>query len=173
DFNGLFTLFTDGENFYWRLERYDSGEIITSPTTIVDILLSGKSERKGEQIPYDEIIPLLRKAKSKLLEELREQEKRQATLLGFVKPDKRIKQIYEALARHGDEGERLAAMFKKVAGSKAVVDQLWRALRDGRLVDEAHEILPKAAASNQEKEEITPQKLKRVCWCYIRKTLPL
>ncbi|MEM4282785.1 MAG: hypothetical protein QXN89_03900 [Candidatus Woesearchaeota archaeon] len=103
------------------------------------------------------------------MEELREQEKREITLSGFVKPDKRIRQIYEALARHGDEGERLAAMFKKVAGGKTVVDQLWRALQNGRLVDEAREILPKAAAPNQEEEATAPNKLRRICWCYIRK----
>ena len=168
-FNGLFTLFTDGENFYWRLERYDSGEIITSPTTIVDNLLSGEREKKGEQIPYDEIIPLLRNAKHKLIEELMEMKKREITFSGLVKPDKRIRQIYEALARHGDEGERLAAKFKKVAGSKTVVDQLWRALQNGRLVDEAREILSKAEAPNQEKETTESYKLKRICWCYIKK----
>lgn len=172
DFEGLFVLFTDTdeENFYWRLELLDNGEMITSPTNIVDLLLSDERDSKGEQIPYDKIIPLLRAAKSKLMEELREQKKREKTLDLLVKTNKKVvRQIDETLLKYGEEGERLAAMFRKKASSKSVVEQLWRALHNNRLIDEARAILPKTMNIQTETEETVPEKLKRVCWCYIRK----
>lgn len=43
-------------------------------------------------------------------------------------------------------------MFKKVMGSITVVDQLWRALQEGRLLDEAGQILPKAVPTKPGKE---------------------
>ncbi|MEM2932559.1 MAG: helicase-related protein [Nitrososphaerota archaeon] len=170
NFNGLFVLFTDGENFYWRLHHYDSDKVITSPTEIVDFLLEGDNQKKGENINYDAIIPMLREAKGLLLKELEEQRKKVITLHGTVRPDKKVRQIYETLSRHGPEGEKLAAMLRKVADSKAIITQLWTALKRGNLIEEAREILPKAITKyNEESEKELPNKLKRICWCYLRR----
>ncbi|MCX8193728.1 MAG: hypothetical protein N3G77_07970, partial [Nitrososphaeria archaeon] len=170
DFEGIFVLFTDGENFYWRLHRYDNDKIITSPTEIVDLLLEGDNQKKGEIMDYETIIPLLRRAREKLLDELKEQIEREKTVTGLLKPDKKVRLIFEALSRHGPEGEKLAAMFRKVADSKIIVDQLWRFSQKGELIEEARKILPKAMENyNKEGGRKLPEKLKRVCWCYIRR----
>ncbi|MDW8092608.1 MAG: hypothetical protein RMJ06_02835, partial [Nitrososphaerota archaeon] len=110
-------------------------------------------------------------AKEKLLEELKEQVKKEKTLTGPLKPDRKVRQIYETLSSHGQDGEKLVAMFRRVADSKIIVDQLWRALQQGNLKEEASKILPKAAENHSKvSEKKLPEKLKRVCWCYIRRS---
>ncbi|MCS7127160.1 MAG: helicase-related protein [Thaumarchaeota archaeon] len=170
EFEGIFVLFTDGENFYWRLHRYDNNKIITSPTEIVDLLLEGDSQKKGENIDYEIIIPLLKMTKENLLKELEEQVKRAKTMTGPFRPDRKVRQIYETLSSHGQDGEKLAAMFRKVSESKIIVDQLWRAMQQGKLMEEAWKILPKAVENHsKESEKKLPEKLKRICWCYFRR----
>jgi len=73
------------------------------------------------------------------------------------------------LSKHDPEWEKLVAMLRKVAGSKTVVDQLWRAFENDGLVNEAREILPQTVAANQKKKKTAPNRLKRLYWCYIRK----
>ncbi len=167
--NGIFVLFTDGSNHYWRLHVLDKNQIITSPTEIVDLLLEGESENKGEKLEYDELIPLLRMAKESLRKELEEADRRMVTGIGPDKVDKRIQTIFNALSQQGDEGEKLAAMFRKVAVKPAIVNQLYRAYIEGNLIREAKEILPKMV---QEKKPPNPEikKLRRICWCYFKPT---
>lgn len=100
---------------------------------------------------------------------LLEQAKSETTLAGFVKPSRKTWQIYETLSKHDPEWEKLVAMLRKVAGSKTVVDQLWRAFENDGLVNEAREILPQTVAANQKKKKTAPNRLKRLYWCYIRK----
>ena len=43
--DGLFILFTDGEDFYWRLKYYDkTKETVSSPSEIINVLLKGESQ---------------------------------------------------------------------------------------------------------------------------------
>ncbi|MDW8044077.1 MAG: hypothetical protein RMJ30_07580, partial [Nitrososphaerota archaeon] len=82
----------------------------------------------------------------------------------------KVRQIYETLSSHGQDGEKLAAMFRKVSESKIIVDQLWRAMQQGKLMEEAWKILPKAVENHsKESEKKLPEKLKRICWCYFRR----
>lgn len=39
--DGLFILFTDGKEFYWRLEYSDKGKVVSSPHGIISVLLKG------------------------------------------------------------------------------------------------------------------------------------
>ncbi|MCS6784889.1 MAG: helicase-related protein [Candidatus Caldarchaeum sp.] len=171
DFEGLFTLFTDGQNFYWRLTRYDTGKTTTSPTEIVDILMQGDNQKKGENINYQKIIPLLQKEKTTLKQQLEEQWRRKITITGPLKPDKKTRQIYDALATQGPEGEKLAATFRNIADNKRIVDQLWKAYLNNQLLEKAREILTNTVKNlKQENEQKPPEKPRRICWCYIRKT---
>jgi superfamily II DNA or RNA helicase len=170
-FNGIFALLTDGDNFYWRLHVLDKDKerVITSPTEIVDLLLEGESENRGEKLEYDKLIPLLVMVKESLKNELEEIMRRENTAMGLVRVDKKIRTIFDALSQFGDEGEQLAAMFRKIASRSAIVNHLYRAYLEGKLLEEARKILPKAvqeiATTNPETKE-----LRRVCWCYFTKT---
>lgn len=104
------------------------------------------------------------------MNELREQKEREITITGPLRPDKKVRQIFEALQRSGPEGEKLAAIFRRVADSKTIVDQLMKAMSQNKFIEEARQILTKAAASfKEENEKKLPNKLKRVCWCYFKK----
>ncbi len=169
-FNGIFALLTDGSDFYWRLHILDKDKerVIISPTEIVDLLLEGESDNRGEKLEYDKLIPLLVMVKVSLKNELEEIMRRETTAMGPVRVDKRIRIIFDALSQFGDEGERLAAMFRRVASRPAIVNHLYRAYLEGKLLEEAREILPKAV---QEIETANPEtkELRRVCWCYFTK----
>ncbi|BAJ49895.1 helicase domain-containing protein [Candidatus Caldarchaeum subterraneum] len=169
--NGIFALLTDGDNFYWRLHVLDKDKekIITSPTEIVDLLLEGESDNRGEKLEYDKLIPLLVMVKESLKKELEEVMRRETTAMGPPRVDKKTRTVFDALSQLGDEGERLASMFRRVASKPAIVNHLYRAYLEGKLLEEARKILPKAvqeiATTNPETKE-----LRRVCWCYFTKT---
>lgn len=170
-FNGIFALLTDEGNFYWRLHILDKDKerIITSPTEIVDLLLDGERDNRGGKLEYDKLIPLLVMVKESLKKELEEAKRRKTTAMGLEKVDKRIRIIFDALSQLGDEGEQLASMFRKVASRSAIVNHLYRAYLEGKLLQEARKILPKAV---QEITTTNPEtkELRRVCWCYFTKT---
>ncbi len=167
-FEGLFVLFTDGNEFFWRLHNYDTGEIITSPTEIVDLLLSGDYLSKGERIKYEKIVPKLREAKDVLKKEFERAEMVRITKIS-PEVDRKVKTIFNELAKRGDEGERLAAKFRKLGNNRSIVEQLWRAYRKGRLLEEARDILNKLKESKEVRgREVEKRVLKRVCWCYFR-----
>jgi len=169
-FKGIFVLFTDGHNYYWRLHQFGDGNkerVITSPAEIVDLLLAGDSESRGERLEYDEIIPLLRMAKEALRSELDELLRREVTEIGLGKVDRRVRIIFEALSQAGDEGEKLAAMFREVASKQAVVNLLYKAYLEGRLVEEARTILPHAI-QERKTDKRNAIRVRRVCWCYFK-----
>jgi superfamily II DNA/RNA helicase len=173
NFEGLFILLTDGTNFYWRLNRYDNGSTTTSPTEIVDLLMEGESQNRGEVIDYETIVPLLKKAKEDLREELKKMERREITSIGPNRINKTITEIFDSLSKHGPEGERLAAMFRELADRAIVVKQLKKAADQGKLLEEAKKILPTMMAAERKEADITMDKvnLRRICWCYFKPDL--
>lgn len=169
NFKGLFVLFTDGKDFFWRLHDFSNDKIISSPNEIVDLLLEGDSEQKGESIPYEELVNLLRQVKDEMKKEIEKKILMERTR--GPRADKLIRELYDALSLSGEEGERLAAMFRKVTNQATVVRTLQDAYRkegiDG-LLKKAKEILPIAVLQEKFVEREEPKKLKRVCWCYFR-----
>jgi superfamily II DNA or RNA helicase len=166
DREGLFVLFTDGKDVYWRLRYFDKPETRTDPTSIIEVLKG--DENKGQRIDYQKLIERLRKVKEELLHELEESEARRRTREGIPIPStKKAREIYTALAR---VDEKLAVMFRKLSGRKPLVDQLYRAMGVGKLVETARGLLPKQAG-----EEAPPAtrdiRVKRICWCWISPSL--
>ena len=79
-----------------------------------------------------------------------------------------IKKIYDELAKSGNDGEKLASAFRKVASRQSVVSALHRARRRGKLIEKARELLQReenAPVTKPEKEKEV--RLTRVCWCWI------
>jgi hypothetical protein len=169
DRDGLFILFTDGNELYWRLKYFDQkGGKVSSPNEIIDILLKGETQNKGENIDYSLLIEHMKDMKGELKQELESRRKREKTLKGVPpKVTQTIRDIYDALANSGDDGEKLANIFKKVAGRQSIVNALNQAMRSGNLVQKARDLL-KEEALPEEAEEEKEVKLTRVCWCWIQ-----
>ena len=169
NFDGIFALFTDGENYHWRLLNLTENRLITSPNEIVDLLLAGNNQEKGGKVEYEKIVGLLSRLKTDLQKEL--EGKIIAERTREVRPDKRVREIYNALSMHGKEGESLAVMFKKFSKRETIVAKLYRVLRNEpeKLIETAKELLQNTAFLEKEIEEEKEIKLKRVCWCCFRK----
>jgi hypothetical protein len=169
DRKGLFILFTDGNELYWNLKYHDQkGGNVSSPSEIIDILLKGETQNKGENIDYRPLIEYMKDMKSEMKRELESRRRREKTLHGSPpKVTQTIREIYDALANSGDDGEKLANIFKKVAGRQSIVSALRQAMRSGDLIQKARELL-KEEELPEEPEEEKEVKLTRVCWCWMQ-----
>lgn len=178
DRDGLFILFTDGKEYYWRLKFYDKkGDSTSSPNEIIEILLSGETQNKGEMIDYNQLIERMKGMKNELKEELESRRLREKTLQGTPpRVTKTIREIYDALANSGDDGERLANIFRKVAGRQNLVNALKQAYHAGNLIQKARELLKEEFIKESEEESEEEEgvegedevKIRRVCWCWIK-----
>ncbi len=168
-FDAVFALFTDGQQHYWRLKNLDTGETLTKPSEIVPILLRGDVHSKGERINYDILVDKLRQLKEELRTELLKKQTITTTIEDIpVSVTKIVKEIYEALERLGEEGIVLAARFRKQANNPTTVKILKKALEEGKLLEEARKILKEDTQTKASNNNQT-LKIKRICWCYIRK----
>jgi len=167
---GLFILFTDGKEFYWRLKYYDKGkEVVSSPNEIISILLKDESKNSGENIQYEPLIQRMTEMKHELKAEIESSRKREKAIEGFpVRATSIIKEIYDELARSGEDGEKLASAFRKVSSRQSVVATLQRARREGTLIKKARELLLKEEETPINETEEKELKLTRVCWCWIQ-----
>jgi superfamily II DNA or RNA helicase len=169
DRDGLFILFTDGEDFYWRLKYYDRRkETVSSPTEIINVILKGESQNSGENIGYESLIDRMIEMKEELKTEIESSRRREKTIEGVApRATSAIKEIFDELAKSGEEGERMAIAFRKVAGRQGIVNALNRARREGRLLEKARELLRKenngSTAEPMSEKEV---KLTRICWCW-------
>ena len=162
--DGVFALFTDGQEHYWRLKWLETGETIDSPSEITTILLSGEVHNKGEQINYDELIDKLKQLKTELMQKLEKERMIRDTVEGVPPPNRDIRKIYEELERQGEY--ELAAKFRDASNDSQVVRVLKKAFEEGRLVEEARRLL--YGRRGAERLERKPIRLKRVCWCVIK-----
>jgi len=168
---GLFILFTDGEEYYWRLKYYDKRkETTSSPNEIINVLLQGETKNSGENIRYEKLIERMLQIKEELQGEIEASKKREKALEGFpVRATSIIKEIYDELAKSGEDSEKLAIAFRKASSRQSVVTALNHARRKGNLLQKAKELLlkelpPEAHTVEEEKET----KLTRVCWCWVQ-----
>jgi superfamily II DNA or RNA helicase len=168
---GLFILFTDGEEHYWRLRYYDKGkETVSSPNEIINVLMEGETKNSGENIGYEKLIERMSRIKQELKAEIETSKRREKAIAGFpIKATHIIKEIFDELAKSGEEGEKLAIAFRKASSRQSVVNALNHARREGNLLKKAKELLLKEDTSPP--TETTPEKetkLTRVCWCWIQ-----
>lgn len=168
--DGLFILFTDGKEFYWRLKYYGKGKVVSSPNEIINVLLKDETHNSGDSIRYELLIERMIEMKEKLKAEIESSRRREVTIEGTTpRTTSIIKKIYDELAKSGDDGEKLASAFRKVASRQSVVSALHRARRRGKLIEKARELLLReenVPVAKPEKEKEV--RLTRVCWCWIQ-----
>lgn len=176
DRDGLFILFSDGRDFYWRLKYYDrKKELVTSPTDIVDIMMDGEIQNSGESIEYSSLVGRMREMKEELKMQLEEQVNRERTLQGVPpRPTQLIRDIYNELASSKElDGEELAALFSAQSNRQVVVTALQNARKEGKLIEKAREILKQSATPPDNGQgQLAPAevRLTRVCWCWIQRS---
>jgi len=169
DREALFVLFKDEEGeVYWRLRYFDGGrETRKDRNFMVKVLREGGEEGKGQRIDYRTLVERLRKVKEELLHELKEEQAKLRTREGVpVRTTKKAREVYNALGR---ENEELAAVFREHCDRGIVVDELYRAMKEGRLLEVAERVLPKLAGEERKPTDKRIS-LKRVCWCWISPT---
>jgi SNF2 family DNA or RNA helicase len=171
DRDSLFILFTDGSEYYWRMKYFDGKkETVSSTNEIVNLLLTGDVNNKGEMIQYETLIDRMGALKEETLNEIEERRRRALTLEGTpAKPTRTITEIYNELASSGEDGERLASMFRSRANSSALVRELQKARRNGELLKKAKELLEDRGENNTPPAKGSePLKLRRICWCWVQ-----
>ena len=144
DRDGLFVLFTDGNDFYWRLRYYDKkSETMTSPTDIVDTIMEGEIDNSGESIDYNSLISRMKDMKEDLRQQLEARANRERALEGVpTRASQPIREIFDELANSGiEDAERLAMLFRKQSNRQTVVAALQNARRQGQLVAKARDSL--------------------------------
>jgi SNF2 family DNA or RNA helicase len=174
DRDGLFILFSNGTDFYWRLKYYDGkADLVTSPTDIVDTIMEGEIQNSGESIDYASLVGRMKDMKQELKQQLEVQANRERALAGVPpRSTQMIRDIYNDLANSGEaDGEELAALFRDQSNRQAVVTALQNARREGKLLEKAREILKQTVTSEEsyQVESVNNQvRLTRVCWCWIQ-----
>ncbi|MCL5989675.1 MAG: SNF2-related protein [Candidatus Thermoplasmatota archaeon] len=172
--NGLFILFRDGGSYYWILKFFDGGgETIQNPNEIINLLLDGDYDNKGEIIDYKEMMTQFKDLKSwlknKIESERMVRDIQQGRKIGTTKQER---EIYEALQKSGPEGIRLSAIFNSARARQTVVTTLYKTMKDGNLLDKAREVLKSYDSSGNSipNDRGVETDLKRVCWCWIKKS---
>ncbi|AKA48721.1 hypothetical protein IX51_05960 [uncultured archaeon] len=162
--DGLFCLFTDGANYYWRLRFEGEKNIITDPGQIVGILLKDKEkDSSGKKIEYKDLVDRLKKLKEDTNHSLESDRIKRSSTSTVPNLSKKGKEIYTKISE-GDE--ELALMFRTVASKETLVKSLYEAINDANFIEKARKLI----LSQSEKPEPESRKelsLKRVCWCLL------
>ena len=170
--NGLFTLFRNGGSYYWMLKFLDGNkETIQNPNEIINLLLDGDYDNKGEIIDYTKLMEQFKSLKAWLRKKLEDEKKlkdiQQGRKFGSTKQER---EIYEALQKLGREGIRLSDIFNIARARQTVVASLHKALKEGNLLERAREVLrPYVSSTNDGEKKVNDvdTNLRRVCWCLL------
>ncbi len=172
--DGLFVLFTDGNNYHWVLKFFDEeNNIAQNPNEIINLLLDGDSDNKGEIIDYTDLMAQFKELKlwlkNKIESERMIMDIQRGRKIGTTKQER---EIYEALQKSGSEGIELSAIFNNARARQTVVTTLYKAMKDGNLLEKAREVLKSYSSSigNISNDVGGEADLKRVCWCLIKKS---
>ena len=173
---GLFILFRNRNDFHWVLKFFDGNkEIVQNPNEIITRLLDGESGNKGETIEYEKLMDYFKELKGWLKNKLEEELKVQTVQQGRkVRASKQEQEISFALQSLGDEGIALSAKFNAARAKQTVVTTLFKAMRDGNLLEKAKEVLISYESGKDNAESRVSNSeinLKRVCWCFLKKDL--
>jgi hypothetical protein len=172
--DGLFILFRNKDDFYWVLKFFDGNkEIIQNPNEIISRLLEGKTDNSGEIIEYRTLMNSFKEIKYWLKSRLEEELKVQAVQQGRkIKSSKQEQDISAALQSLGDKGIALSAKFNVERSKQTVVSTLYKALKEGTLLEKAIEVLDAPTSSQDDVENDVADfnvELRRVCWCLLKK----
>ena len=162
--DGLFCLFTDGENYYWRLRFEGERNSITDPGQIVEILLKDKEkDSSGEKIGYKVLVDKLRKLKEDTTNSVESDRVKRSSTLTIPNLSTKGKEIYTKIS---ETDEELALKFRAVASKEMLVKSLYEAIKDAHFIDKARKFIL-AQSEKSESESSKELSLKRVCWCVL------
>lgn len=172
--DGLFVLFRNNTEYYWILKFLDGEkEIVQNQNEIISILMDGDHDNSGEIIDYRALLKEFKELKSMLKSKIQEERLINEAQQGRkTRSTKQEQEILVALQSSGDEGIRLSALFNTARAKQTVVTTLYKALKEGNLLERAKEILNSnedTASQSKDDEANGDIDLKRVCWCWIKK----
>ena len=176
DRDGLFILFKNRNDFHWVLKFFDGNkEIVQNPNEVISRLLDGETENRGEIIEYKALMENFRELRTWLRNKLEDELKVQRVQQGRkTRASKQEQEISESLQSLGDEGIALSASFNIARAKQAVVTTLYKALKDGNLLERAKEVLSSHGSASditENEDSDVDIDLKRVCWCLLRKAV--
>ena len=163
---GLFSLFTDGEKFYWRLKFDDGKNFIGDPGQIISVLMKdSNNDNDGQKIEYSKLVGKLRDLKEKVKESVSKESQRRKSSASIPGLTKQGRAVYEKLVQLDED---LALKFRRLASKETLVRSLFESLNDKEFYQNAKEIVVKQFSQDVpsgEKELV----LKRICWCLLSK----
>ena len=165
---GVFSLFTDGTNYHWRLKFEDEPEM-TEVNKIISILVKDKKgDVSGEKIEYGQLIGRLKELKESTISSLEKVKTKKATQSIAPPMSAQAKEVYRRLS---EEDEELTLVFRStLTTQEAVVKSLYDSMDDPDFMTKARGIIAsRSGGSPKEGEGNGGIKLKRVCWCWLRK----
>lgn len=166
DKNGVFSLFTDGEKFYWRLKMEGGKELISDPGQIILILMEeSDKDISGQKIEYSNLVKKLKDLKESVLESISKEKMRRKSSTVIPNLTKQSSEVYNKLAENDEE---LALKFRQLVNMETMVRSLYESLEDEDFLEKAWEVILKqfSKKSTSPEKEIT---LKRICWCLLSK----
>ena len=172
--DGLFVLFKNGNDYHWILKFFDEeNNVNQNPNEIINLLLDGENDNKGEIIDYTELMVHFRELKSWLKSKIESERMvmdiQQGRKIGTTKQER---EIYEELQKSGPEGIKLSAIFNKARARQTVVTTLYKAMKEGNLLSKAKEVLESYNNTGPIPEFVSDKVLlKRICWCLLKKSI--
>lgn len=173
--DGIFILFRNEDEFHWVLKFFDGNkEFVQNPNEIIEVLLTGDVDNMGETIDYSSLMGGFREIREWLKRGMEDEFKAELISKGTkFRSTKQEREISNALRKLGDEGIMLSARFNNLRSRTAVVNSLYKAYKEGNLLEKAREILMVGEQSEKDDPAISVEdkrfEPKRVCWCWLRK----
>lgn len=168
DKSGLFSLFNDGEKFYWRLKIDGENSLISDPSQIISILMKDSAmDTSGQKIEYGQLVGKLRDLKDRVGESIMKESQRRKSSSTIPGLTKQGKTVYENLIQFDEE---IALKFRQLASKETLVRSLYESLNDENFFEFAKDIILKRFNEDAPygEKQLT---LKRVCWCLLSEDL--
>lgn len=166
--NGLFSLFTDGTNFYWRLKFEAEKNVILDPGQITNILMkSSNKDSSGQKIEYGDLVSKLKSLKEATVASLRQEKNKRSASATMPNLTKQGLTVYTKISGADEE---LALRFRQVASKETLVKSLFESINSNDFIEKARGIIMSQTAQADSKEE-NEVSLKRICWCLLGNSL--
>ena len=163
---GLFSLFTDGEKFYWTLKFDDGKNFISDPGQIISVLLKDSTnDTEGQKIEYSKLVGKLRDLKDKVKESISKESKRRKSSVSIPGLTNQGNAVFEKLVQLDED---IALMFRQLSSKETLVRSLFESLNDEQFYQNAKEIILKQFNQDVPSDE-KDLALKRICWCLLSK----
>ena len=164
DKNGVFSLFTDGEKFYWRLKMEGEKALISDPGQIILILMEDSDKDVGGQkIEYSSLVKKLKDLKESVMDSISREKQRRESSTAIPNLTKQSGEVFNKL---GEYNQDIALKFRQLVNRETLVRSLYESLNEEDFFEKARDVILKQSS----KDSISPKKeitLRRICWCLL------